>query len=217
MSVLRQHRIKIYKNAVFLDNLIKMKRGSGFFISGLTTLIGAALILNAFSGMTGFVISKDVGIVASSVFGFVFFIGGLLLLAYQGHARQIDKDIYHIVDSYKTGRIDEWDTADRINRLRGGKNPIEGVEYSGGEVVGINTKKSDIPVNIRDQKKALDLMASLYWTSLINDRDNIDKSEIKIDREKIPELDKYQGGLTGYLKDKFKERGKSQGRTRSSS
>ncbi|MBD3247134.1 hypothetical protein GF378_00755 [Candidatus Pacearchaeota archaeon] len=186
-----------------------MGKEARFFVSGLITLVGAVLILNAFSGMTGFVITEDLGIVASSVFGFAFFIGGLILLAYEGHTRQVENDVYHIVDSYKVGKIDEWDAADRINRLRGGKNPVEGVEYAGGEVVGINTKKRDIPVNVKDQRKALDLMASLYWTSLINNRDNISKSNIKIDREKIPELDKYKGGLTGYLKDKFKEKAKS--------
>ncbi|MBD3247459.1 hypothetical protein GF378_02455 [Candidatus Pacearchaeota archaeon] len=186
-----------------------MQRGFRFAFPAIFSLIGAVLILNAFSGMTGFVISEDIGIVASSVFGLAFFIGGLILFAYESHARQVEKDIYHIVDSYRVGKIDEWDAADRINRLRGGKNPIEGVEYAGGEVVGINTKKRDVPVNVKNQKKALDLMASLYWTSLINDRDNISESKIKIDREKIPELDKYKGGLTGYLKDKFKEKSKS--------
>lgn len=174
------------------------KRGAEIIISSAFIILGAVLILNACSGMTGYVVFQDVGVQTSSILGLAMFIGGIMLLAYERSQTDFKKSIDSIVDLYESGRINSISAADRINRLRTGKQ-IKGVDYAGGKALLVKTRRGDVPINVKNQEKALELFNATYFTSLINDRGNSKNSKVEITQGKIPYLDQLKGGLTEYM------------------
>jgi len=50
-------------------------------IGSISLLIGIVLILNSFSGITGFAIAQEISTTPSFIFGLILFLGGLVLLA----------------------------------------------------------------------------------------------------------------------------------------
>lgn len=75
-------------------------------IGGFLSLLGAILILNSFSGITGFAISKGIGTSTSTIFGIVLFVCGLALLAL-GEQESLEKRLQENLarDILKRGRV----------------------------------------------------------------------------------------------------------------
>lgn len=59
-----------------------MNRGIVGYIGIFLTLAGFVFILNSISGITGYVITEDISLGESSIYGFIIVVGGLVLFLY---------------------------------------------------------------------------------------------------------------------------------------
>lgn len=72
-------------------------------IGGSSALIGAILILNSLSGITGFVISQQLENTPSLFFGIILFVGGLALFVLEAREGGLEKNLAR--DILKSGKV----------------------------------------------------------------------------------------------------------------
>jgi len=152
-----------------------MKRGLRNLLASIFVLAGAVLILNATSGMTGYIVFESVSKTASSLLGLVLFIGGIALLAYsqekgerEQEVKRFNYSVGNIIDLYDSGNIkDPIDAAERINSLRAGQQ-IRGLKYSPGGVTLDTRIGGDMTFAMDDENKLENLSSALYLIGLKN-------------------------------------------------
>lgn len=163
-----------------------MKKGFAYVLSAFLVVCGMLLILNSFSGITGYSIFNDINRTAGSIVGIAFVIGGLALFV---HERTYDsgintylRNVFDIIDSYEAGRINPIEAADEINKLEDGRHKISGVRYSKGEDTEFKTEGNSkpIPINLNSKSKAVNFALALREAALINNRNNRENCDVDV-------------------------------------
>jgi hypothetical protein len=163
-----------------------MERGLKI-LSYMVILAGALLILNAFSGLTGFVVSEAIGINVSSILGVILFIGGIILLQYaHQYPQSFESVLANLIERYDEGQIGDVDSlAKKINSLRGGQQ-IQGMKYVRGGVDLDTRSGGEVTFAVEDKNKLEDLATSLYFTGMANKGAKLKNFDIrKLDKRKV--------------------------------
>lgn len=172
-----------------------MKKGFVYALSGFLVVSGMLLVLNSFSGITGYSVFGDVNRTAGSIIGIVFVIGGIALFTHERMEDSSRPDYEYrrlagdLLSDYKKNptRTEAIVTASSINKI----GEVKGldVDYS-GDSGKIYTSKGIVPMSFADKDEGRNLFVSLARVTLQNDPKNINNiSGLKNLQETIKEFE----------------------------
>lgn len=136
----------------------------GKLVGWILIVLGALLILNSASGITGFAIAENINKTAGSIMGIVLVAGGALMLISQREQALKDR-LEIIVQNYESGHIKRPAGAAiqiRDELTRNGRT-LDAINYSGGKISEtVVTNLGGISISGEDPEKMEDLALALY-------------------------------------------------------
>ena len=136
---------------------------------------GIVLILNSFSGITGFVVFENISKNTGSIFGIVFIVVGALLFVIRGEEQRKYR-AEELLRAYESGRIGPIKAASEINAIY----PIDGVKFTPNSRNSVVSPDGVHPLSLKHGKKAKELALGLYEVAVHNDPRNKSRCELHL-------------------------------------